>query len=78
MKFRCWDPDNEDETDAREVDAFDTEEAAELHAEHIYDRSGEHFDRADIRVRDVETGAVVVVRVVVDFSPNFHGTEAKP
>jgi hypothetical protein len=38
-KFRCWAPDDCDEEDAREVEAWDAEDAAKEHGEHRYSDS---------------------------------------
>jgi len=78
MKFKCWVSDNCDEEDAKEYDSYDAESAAEAHAESEWDDSaGECGAGQIINVRDLESGAVQVFNVSMDWSPNFYAG-AKP
>lgn len=76
-RFVCWDPEQEDEPkeDASErnaIYAHDTEQAAETYAEADWGNV-DPYAETTIHVRD-ERGGLHVVRIEVDYSPNFYGS----
>lgn len=76
MRFRCWVPDEGyTREDAKDIEADDAREAAELFAEKWYE-DGDHFPQLDVAVAAWGSGtsSMQMYRVTVDFDPSFYAS----
>lgn len=77
--YRCWNPEHGDESDGRDVDAYDAEYAVKRFAQ-WYDAKSSEYPYADVGgvvcVR-LSTGAVASFNVTGEPSITYHATPAK-
>ena len=77
MRWRCWVPaEGYSRADAKDIEADDAREAAELFAEKWYE-GGDHFRTIDVMAASWGSGSssAQMFRVTVDFDPSFHASE---
>lgn len=75
QKYKVWDPDGGDETDADEVESVAPEYAAEQWVEDNYSDL-EYPDEIDVCVKDPD-GKLTTWTVTVEQRPHFSATEKK-
>lgn len=75
MRFRVWDPGNEDEASGKLLPAEGPEEAAEKYLEHMSTEDSLESSEYEVSVRPLEGAArePVKVKVTVDWEPCFYG-----
>lgn len=77
MKYKCYDPLNASEEEARSYDEADAEYAAESHAEYMWDKGGhDYMGKGDHPVIVIcPDGEKKEFSVCLEFNPSFHATE---
>ncbi len=73
IKFKVWNPMDEDEGGGLEILADDAEQAAEMYMEDYNANNPLEGVQFDILVRDVKLDTICKVQVDVDWSPTFYG-----
>ncbi|NDG18430.1 MAG: hypothetical protein EB117_09180 [Betaproteobacteria bacterium] len=76
--FLCRHRDHTDDDDYREVLAFDAEDAAKMHAEHIFNNCDgwEYMPNNSIPILVKDGDTVSLFSVYTEFYPSFSATEA--
>ena len=75
--YRVWCSDNGDEEDARRVEAYDMQGAAELYVEVQHSNFDYAMNVGNVCVRD-ESGMLTTWNVEVEAVPQAHAAQVKP